>query len=113
LNGTTGYDILLQETDPNLVDFEMDIYWIVRANKDPLKYFSDYPSRFTMWHIKDMLKSDKTLNTEIGNGLIDFKPLFKKAKLAGLKYPLVEQENFEINPFESINRSALRMKKLF
>jgi sugar phosphate isomerase/epimerase len=113
LNGATGYDILLQETDPNLVDFEMDIYWMVRAKKDPLKYFSDYPSRFTMWHVKDMRKSDKTLNTEIGNGLIDFKPLFEQAKLAGLKYPLVEQENFEINPFESINRSALRMKKLF
>ncbi len=112
LNGTTGYDILLQETDPNLVDFEMDLYWVVRAKKDPLKYFKEYPGRFTMWHVKDMQKSNHSLNTEIGNGLIDFKPIFEKAKLAGLKYPLVEQENFDIDPYDSITKSALAMSKL-
>lgn len=112
LNGTNGYDILLQETDPALVDFEMDLYWMFRANKNPLKYFKDHAGRFTMWHVKDMRKSDKTLNTEVGNGLIDFKPIFEQAKLAGLKYPLVEQENFEINPFESITKSAAVMNKI-
>lgn len=112
LNGTTGYDILLQETNPDLVDFEMDLYWVVRAKKDPLKYFENYPGRFTMWHVKDMRKSDMTLNTEIGNGSIDFKPIFEKAKLAGLKYPIVEQENFEMNPFESITKSALVISKM-
>lgn len=112
LNGTNGYDILLQETDPDLVDFEMDLYWMVRANKDPLKYFKNHSGRFTMWHVKDMRKSDKTLNTEVGNGLIDFKPIFEQAKLAGLKYPLVEQENFEIDPFKSITKSAAVMIKI-
>lgn len=112
LNGTTGYDILLQETDPNLVDFEMDLYWMFSAKKDPLKYFKEHAGRFTMWHVKDMRKSDKKLNTEIGNGLIDFKPIFKQAKLAGLKYPLVEQENFEMNAFESITKSAAVMNKI-
>jgi sugar phosphate isomerase/epimerase len=85
---------------------------MVRANKDPLKYFKDHAGRFTMWHVKDMRKSDKTLNTEIGNGLIDFKPIFEQAKLAGLKYPLVEQENFEINPFDSITKSSVVMNKI-
>jgi sugar phosphate isomerase/epimerase len=112
LNGTTGFDILLQETDPDLVDFEMDLYWVVRAKQDPLKYFGNYPGRFTMWHVKDMRKSDNTLNTEIGNGSIDFKPIFENAKLAGLKYPIVEQENFEMNPFESITKSALVINKM-
>lgn len=112
LNGTTGYDILLQETDPDLVDFEMDLYWMFSAKKDLLKYFKEHAGRFTMWHVKDMRKSDKTLNTEIGNGLIDFKPIFEQAKLAGLKYPLVEQENFEINAFESITKSASMMNKI-
>jgi sugar phosphate isomerase/epimerase len=65
-----------------------------------------------MWHVKDMRKSNNSLNTEIGNGLIDYKPIFEKAKLAGLKYPIVEQENFEINPFESIIKSALTMIRL-
>lgn len=112
LNGTTGYDILLQETDPDLVDFEMDLYWVVNAKKDVLKYFESYPGRFTMWHIKDMRKSDITLNTEIGNGLINFKPIFAKAKLAGLKYPIVEQESFEMNPFDSITKSAAVLNKM-
>jgi len=112
LGGTTGYDILLEETNPDLVDFEMDLYWMVSAKKDVLKYFKDHPGRFTMWHVKDMRKSDEKLNTEVGNGSIDFKPIFKQAKLAGLKYAIVEQENFEIDPFESINRSAAAMKKL-
>lgn len=112
LNGTTGYDIMLDETDPKLVDFEMDLYWVVRANKDPLKYFKDHPGRFTLWHVKDMRKSNKTLNTEVGNGSIDFKPLFENATLAGLKYPIMEQENFEIDPFESIKKSALEMQRI-
>lgn len=112
LNGTTGYDILLQETDPDLVDFEMDLYWVVRAKQDPVKYFKSHPGRFTMWHVKDMRKSNPALNTEIGNGLVDFKPIFENAKLAGLKYPIVEQENFEIDPFKSIDKSASVMQEI-
>ncbi len=109
--GKTAYDIMLNATDPNLVDFEMDLYWIFRAKRDPLKLFKDHPGRFKLWHIKDVNKSDHTRNTEIGNGIIDFKPIFKEAKLAGLEYPIMEQENFEIDPFESIHISAKYLKK--
>lgn len=106
-NGITGYDILLKETDQDLVYFEMDLYWVVRSGKDLLQLFRENPGRFKMWHVKDMDKLKPILNTEVGSGSIDFKPIFKEAKLAGMKYFFVEQENnFAVNSFESIKTSS-------
>ncbi|MEO8238669.1 MAG: sugar phosphate isomerase/epimerase [Flavobacterium sp.] len=106
-NGITGYNILLKETDPDLVYFEMDLYWVVRSGKDPIELFKENPGRFKMWHVKDMDKLKPELNTEIGLGSIDFKTIFKEAKLAGMKYFFVEQENnFAVNSFESIKTSS-------
>ena len=106
-NGITGYDILLKETDQDLVYFEMDLYWVVRSGKDPLQLFKENPGRFKMWHVKDMDKLKPELNTEVGSGSIDFIPIFKEAKLAGMKYFFVEQENnFAVNSFESIKTSC-------
>ena len=73
---TNGYEILLNETDPKLVDFELDLYWAVRAGHNPLDLFKQHPGRFTMWHVKDMDKANKELNAEIGKGAIDFKAIF-------------------------------------
>ena len=106
-NGITGYDILLKETDQDLVYFEMDLYWVVRSGKDPLQLFRENPGSFKMWHVKDMDKLKPVLNTEVGSGSIDFKPIFKEAKLAGMKHFFVEQENnFAVNSFESIKTSC-------
>ena len=102
----TGYDILLQETDKKLVDFELDIYWAVRSGNDPLALFKANPGRFTMWHVKDMDKSKAEWNTEIGEGSINFKTIFAEAKLSGMKHFFVEQEtNYSPNPIESIKTS--------
>ena len=104
--GTTGYEILLTETDKNLVDFEMDLYWVVRSGKNPLKLFKDNPGRFTMWHVKDLDKGNPAWNTEIGDGAVDFKSIFAEAKLSGMKRFFVEQEtNYSPNPIESIKAS--------
>jgi sugar phosphate isomerase/epimerase len=102
---TTGYEVMLKETDPNLVKFELDLYWVMRSGNDPKKLFTENPGRFPMWHVKDMDKADEALNTEVGTGSIDFKKIFEDAKLAGLEYPFLEQENFKIDPYESIKTS--------
>lgn len=112
LGNRTGYDILLEETKKDLVDFEIDLYWAVRAKQDVIGLFTKHSGRFPMWHIKDMSKANPGKNTEIGNGLIDFKPFFKEAKLAGLKYAYVEQENFDIDPYESIQKSFNYLKTI-
>lgn len=99
----TGYEVLLNETEN--VKFEMDLYWVVRSGNDPVALFEKHPGRFVMWHVKDMDKNNNTLNTEVGTGSIDFKGIYKHAKTAGLKHLIVEQENFTIDPFESIKKS--------
>lgn len=90
---TYGYEIFLKESDPSLVFFEMDLYWLVRAGKKPDDLFKEFPGRFAMWHIKDMVKANPNNNTEIGNGSIDFKEIFHHSKESGMKYSFVEQEN--------------------
>lgn len=109
---TSGYDILLKETDPSLVKFELDIYWAVRAGKDPVTMFQQHPHRFVMWHVKDMDRQKPNLNTEVGKGSIDFKKIFAAAKESGVKHVLVEQENFSIDPFESIRESCEYIRTL-
>jgi len=109
---TTGYQILLKETDKNLVDFELDLYWVVRSGNDPIKLFTDNPGRFTMWHVKDMDKMNPALNTEVGSGSINWKLIFADAKLSGMKHFFVEHEtNYKPNPIESVAASCAYLKK--
>ncbi|WP_072992121.1 sugar phosphate isomerase/epimerase family protein [Flavobacterium segetis] len=109
---STGYEILLNNTDKNKVDFELDLYWVVRSGNDPLQLFKKYPGRFTMWHVKDMDKSNQDLNTEIGKGRIDFKAIFAEAKLSGMKHFYVEHEtNYFPNPIESVKESCFYVRK--
>lgn len=112
MGGVTGYDILLKETDPELVKFEADLYWIVRAGKDPIAMFDQHPGRFVMWHVKDMDKADNGLNTEIGSGTIDYKKIFEHTKTSGVEHFFVEQENFAIDPYESISKSFNHVKNV-
>ena len=112
LGGKTGYEILLKELAPSVIDFEIDLYWAVRGNQDVFKIFENNKGRFAMWHIKDRKKTDASKNTEIGNGDIDYVKILKAAKLAGIKYSIVEQENFDIDPYESIAKSNQYLKSI-
>ncbi len=124
-DGKKGYDILLTETDPQLVCFEMDLFWIKKAGYEPLDYFNKYPGRFKMWHVKDMDKSASepipkaTLDqspvmtvvqsvkfAEVGSGSIDFKSIFAAEQKAGLQYIFIEQDGIYMpDKFESIKQS--------
>jgi len=112
VDGVMLYDVLLKETNPAMLHMEMDLYWVVRAGQDPLKWFAKYPGRFAIVHVKDMDKREPQLNTEIGKGSIDFKAIFSKAKLAGIKHYIIEQENFKIDPYASITESNKYLRKL-
>jgi sugar phosphate isomerase/epimerase len=110
-DGISGFDILMKETDPKLVNFELDIFWAVKANHDPLQLFKEHPGRFVMWHVKDMDKTEKRSFTEVGNGIIDFHPIFKQAKQSGMKYFFVEQDQCPGSPFDSIAASINYLQK--
>ncbi|MBE7169627.1 MAG: sugar phosphate isomerase/epimerase [Williamsia sp.] len=109
--GTLPYDVLLNQTDKNLVKMEMDLYWVNKANKDPFTLFNQHPGRFPLWHVKDMDKTPQRSFTEVGNGVIDFKKLFTQADKAGLKYFFVEQDQTPGDPFDSITKSVNYIKK--
>ncbi len=111
IDGTMLYDVLLKETDPALVDFEMDIYWVVRAGQDPIKLMQAHPKRFPLWHIKDMDKAKPDLNTEVGSGSIDYRKIMPYASTAGLKHAIMEQENFAMDAYQSIAQSAAYLRQ--
>ena len=111
LAGTTGLDFFLKETDPKLVFFEMDIYWVSKAGKDPLAFFSKYPGRFAMWHVKDMDNTPQKNFTEVGSGVINYKKIFNYAKQSGMKYFFVEQDQCPGAPLDSTAKSIAYLKK--
>lgn len=90
--GSIGYDILLKETDPALVKFEIDCGWMVVGGRNPIDYFKQYPDRFPMIHVKDFLPAPAHPGAELGQGMIDYAPIFAAAKKAALKHYFVEQE---------------------
>ncbi|MFT3750593.1 MAG: sugar phosphate isomerase/epimerase [Agriterribacter sp.] len=111
--GKTGYQVIMEETDADIVKLQMDLYWIARASaQPPLYYFNKQPGRFVMWHIKDMDKVNKDY-TELGRGSIDYTKILPDYKLAGLEYYFLEQGgNFRTNnSMESIAESAAYFKK--
>ncbi|MGM9475370.1 sugar phosphate isomerase/epimerase family protein [Pedobacter sp. GSP4] len=110
-NGLTGYEILLKETDAKLVGFELDIFWAVNADLDPVDMFKKNPGRYKMFHVKDMDKTDKAVFVEVGSGRIDFKRIFAASKLAGVDYIFTEQDIIKKQPYESIAESYNYIKK--
>ena len=103
-DGKIPYDVLLENTDPKLVKFEMDLYWIKKAGYEPVDYFKKYPGRFALWHVKDQ-DPQSGKYTEVGKGDIDFKEIFNHASDSGMKYFFVELDNSEKPALDSIKIS--------
>lgn len=112
LEGSSGFEVLLSETDSKLVNFELDLYWVSKAGKKPLDLFKQHAGRFPMWHVKDMDNTEKKFFTEVGNGTIDFKEIFTKAKKSGMKYFFVEQDVCPGSPLVSIEKSFNYLKNM-
>jgi sugar phosphate isomerase/epimerase len=111
-DGQIPYDILLKETNPEFVSFEMDLFWTTKAGFNPLDYFDKFPNRFKLWHVKDMKNDANKSFTEIGNGTINFDKIFDKKDKAGMNYYFVEQDScIDHSPLESIKISLEYIKK--
>ncbi|WP_018619047.1 sugar phosphate isomerase/epimerase family protein [Spirosoma luteum] len=107
--GKTPYELILSQTDKDLVKMELDLAWATKAGKDPVELFKGQPGRFPLWHVKD-IKSDLKTVTEVGNGVVEFKKIFAAAKIAGLQYIFVEQD---MAPgIESIQTSYKNLSKM-
>lgn len=104
-DGKIPYDLLLDETDPELVCMELDLYWITYAGKDPKSYFKKYPGRFELLHIKDMAGDGSKDMIEVGKGIIDYAELFGLAHEAGMQRFFIEQDTIKGDAFESVKSS--------
>jgi len=104
------YDILLDETDPDFVGFQLDLFWMIKGGQDPLKYFERFPGRFETWHVKDM--DDEGSSTIIGKGSIDYEKIFSQAELSGMKRFFVEQEQYKGLPIEDVEESYKYIEKV-
>jgi sugar phosphate isomerase/epimerase len=95
VEGVRVYDYFLQNTDPEYVYFQSDIYWMHVAGVNPVDYFKNYSNRFISWHVKDY--------KELGqSGKINFKDIFKYQKLAGAQYIISEVEDYSFPPLFSV-----------
>ncbi len=117
MDGQLPQDVMMKGTDPSLVDFEMDIYWVVTGAQDPEVWFKKYKDRFRLCHIKDRSKTPVADNgknsVDLGTGTIDFTRVLKTAKLNGMEYFIVEQEAYPNgSQLEAAKANAAYMKKL-
>ena len=114
IDGQVPQEVMMANTDKNLVDFEMDIYWVVAAGEDPKVWFTKHPGRFKLCHIKDLAKTAKGHESvQLGKGTIDFSSILKTGTSNGLKFYIVEQEAFTgTNPLESAEADAKYFKTL-
>ena len=99
----TLFDLMMAETKPQFVHYEIDVFWVVHSGTDPVKLLEKYSSRFQLMHAKDMKRgtetglftghSDVNNNVVLGTGVIDWTAVFKAAQKAGLKWYFIEDES--------------------
>lgn len=117
LEGQLPQDLLMDVTDPTLVDFEMDIYWVVTGGHDPEAWMKKYKDRFRLSHVKDRSKTPVADNgknsVDLGTGSIDWKKILRTARENGMEYFIVEQEAYPNgSPLEATRVNADYMKKM-
>ena len=115
--GQFPQDIFMLSTNKDTVDFEMDIYWVVAADQDPVAWLQKYPNRFKLAHIKDRKKNVPLTNKDasciIGQGEIDFAKILNVGKNNGFEYYIVEQELYEnTTPLLAAKADADYLKQL-
>lgn len=106
MNGTRPYDVLLEETDPEHVQMELDLYWIVEAGPDPLDYIGQNPDRYPLCHVKD--RGPDGGMVAVGSGTIDFAAIFREANF---QHYFVEHDNPDA-PMESVRTSHRTLEDL-
>ncbi len=102
----TLMDLLMKETKPEFVAFEMDVYWVVHPGQDPVKLLNQYGNRWQLMHIKDKRKgvtgdltgkSDVKNDVTVGTGQMNWPAILKAAQKAGVKYYFIEDESPVVN----------------
>ncbi len=89
-DGVTAYDVLLDETDPDYVAMELDVYWSASVGVDAADLFREHPGRFPLVHVKDMAEDGSF--ADVGEGILDFQEMFALRDVAGIEWYLIEHD---------------------
>ena len=95
-------EIMLKETDPELVTFQADLYWVTKGGADPMELLQKYPGRFSSFHVKDA--AEDLEQTTVGTGIVDFESIFGIKDTAGMKHYFVEDERTD-DPFGNLTKA--------
>ncbi|MDB5085769.1 MAG: sugar phosphate isomerase/epimerase [Bacilli bacterium] len=113
-DGLTGMEILLQETDPAAVDFEIDVYWVQAAGADPAAWVKKVDGRMKVVHLKDMMMNDdrQQFFAEVGEGNMNWSTILPACEQIGVEWAPVEQDRCLGNPFDSLQISFNNLTKM-
>jgi sugar phosphate isomerase/epimerase len=110
VDGTLPYDVLVTELDPNLVHFELDLYWLAKAGGDASALFASHPGRFPLAHVKDLRRSDQAI-VDVGQGDLDFATIFAQSAESGMQHFIVEHDN-PTDPMQTVRASIDYLQQL-
>ncbi|WP_240762511.1 sugar phosphate isomerase/epimerase family protein [Paenibacillus thalictri] len=115
-DGRTGMDILFEESDPQAVHFEIDVYWVQAGGADPAAWVNKVAGRMKVVHLKDMRVTStrgEQLFAEVGEGNMNFPRILETCVQTGVEWGAVEQDNtYERDPFESLAISLRNLQQL-
>jgi sugar phosphate isomerase/epimerase len=114
-DGRTGMDILFQETDPECVDFEIDVYWIQSGGGDPAEWVRKMDDRMKVVHLKDMVavNAREQRFAEVGEGNMNFARILEACKEIGVEWGAVEQDQcYGADPFDCLQRSFTNLRSM-
>jgi len=119
-DGKPMLDVMIESTTADVLQFEMDVFWVVNAGHDPVDYLTRYPGRFKLFHLKDMKDRTGTprhdARTDIesqqiaaGGGIMDFPAIFKAAEAQGADHYFIEDESSR--SMEQVPQSLAHLKR--
>ncbi|MEO8182482.1 MAG: sugar phosphate isomerase/epimerase [Deltaproteobacteria bacterium] len=110
VEGVVPYELLLEQLDHNLVQMEIDLYWLAKAGREPTALFEAHPGIFPLGHVKDMRRSDQAI-VDVGQGDLDFAAVFAHSELSGMRHFIVEHDN-PADPLQTARNSQSYLEQL-
>jgi sugar phosphate isomerase/epimerase len=109
--GTTMFDLLTAETDPGLVSFELDVYWVQYAGRDPIALIEGLQDRVPLLHFKDMLGDETRADAPIGEGVMPWPAILAAGEAAGVQWYIIEQDHPR-DALNDVHRSLHNLTRL-
>ena len=105
-DGRLGMDIIFEHTDPKHVLAQLDTYWVSHAGGDPVRWIERLSGRMLLMHLKDMsVRGQRQVFSEVGEGNLSWPDIVPAAQRSGVRWYIVEQDQCERDPFESLEIS--------